>query len=184
MMPAQLQPKHRTGTRPCPTLILGVGNILLRDEGVGVRVVQAMEQIGLPPDVELFDGATAGLDLLNVLAGRRQVIVIDAIEGHSEPGTVLRLTPDDLVPRTGQSISLHEIGVLETLSVAKQLGIAPQDVIVFGVKPQEVGCGLDLSPGIARLVPGIIELVLRELGNDTGNDTRVNVPRHAKERED
>ena len=167
-MPTQSPLRHRTPTRPCPILVLGVGNILLRDEGVGVRVVEAMEQLALPPGVELLDGATAGLDLLDALADRGKVIVIDAVEGDSKPGTVLRLTPEDLVPRDAQSISLHEIGVLETLSAAKQLGIAPQEVIIFGVKPHEVGCGLDLSPEMARLVPEIVALVLAELGDGTG----------------
>jgi len=177
-MPLQTQPRCQTRTLPCPTLVLGVGNILLRDEGVGVRVVEAMGQLELPPGVELVDGATAGLDLLDLLADRGKVIVIDAIEGDSEPGTVLRLRLEDLVPRDGQSISLHEIGVLETLAVAGQLGIAPRDVIVFGVKPHNVGCGLDLTPEIAGRVPEIVELVLAELGNNT----RVEPSRHAQER--
>ena len=162
-MPSQAQQCARTRTRPCPNLVLGVGNILLRDEGVGVRVVEAMAEMELPPDVELFDGATAGLDLLDVMADRRRVIVIDAVEGDTAPGTVLRLGPEDLVPRDGGGVSLHEIGLLEALTLAKRLGIAPQEVIVLGVKPQDVECGLELSPEIARLVPEIIELVLAEL---------------------
>ena len=179
-MPTQTRSSYPTHTRPCPTLVLGVGNILLRDEGVGVRVVEAMRQMKLPPGVELLDGATAGLDLLDALADRRKIIIIDAIEGDSEPGTVLRLTPDDLAPRSGPSISLHEIGLLEALVVAKQLGIAPQVVTIFGVKPHDVAWGLDLSPETARLVPEIVEWVLTELGSET----KVDVSRHAEERED
>jgi hydrogenase maturation protease len=144
-------------------LILGLGNILLRDEGVGVRVVQAMELLDLPPEVELFDGATAGLDLLDVLGERRQVIVIDAIEGDIEPGTVLRLAPEDLAPREGRGVSLHELGFMETLTVAKRLGIAPQQVTVFGIKPRDVSWGLELSPEIDRLVPDVVKHVLAEL---------------------
>lgn len=146
-----------------PILVLGLGNILLRDEGVGVRVVEAMQDIELPPDVELFDGATAGLDLLDVLADRRTVIVIDAVEGDSPPGTVLRLHPDDLLPGDGPGVSLHETGLMETLAVARQLGTAPPEVIVFGIRPQEVGYGLTLSPPIAGLVPRIVELIVAEL---------------------
>lgn len=154
---------RRTRSRPCPILVLGLGNILLRDEGVGVRVVEAMEGINLPPGVEILDGATAGLDLLDVLADRRKVIVIDAIGGDSEPGTVLRLNSEDLAPRNGQVVSLHQIGLLETLAAARQLDIAPDEVIVLGVTPRDVGCGLALSPQTARLVPRIIEFVLAEL---------------------
>ena len=98
-MLAQTEHSSEAQTRPCPTLVLGLGNVLLRDEGVGVRVVQALERVILPPDVEVFDGATAGVDLLDVLADRRKVVVINAIAGDSPPGTVLRLTPADLAPR-------------------------------------------------------------------------------------
>ena len=157
------KPLPPSATVRCPVLILGVGNILLRDEGVGVRVVQAMEQMELPPGVELFDGATAGLDLLDTLADRRRVIIIDAVEGDSEPGTVFRLSPEDLLPRANAGVSLHEIGLLETLTVAKRMGVAPREIVVIGVKPKEVNCGLDLSPEIARLVPEIIELIVAEL---------------------
>jgi hydrogenase maturation protease len=176
-MLTQTEQNRRARARPCPILILGVGNILLRDEGVGVRVVEAMEPLALPPEVELFDGATAGLDLVDVLADRCKVIVVDAIDGDSDPGTVLRLTPEDLVPQRDRGVSLHEIGVLETLTVAKQLGVAPQETIIFGVKPHDVGCGLDLSPEMTRIVPRIIGLVLAELENGT----RADVSRHAIE---
>ncbi len=160
-MLSQTKPTCRTCTRP--TLVLGLGNILLRDEGVGVRVVGAMEGMDLSAEVELFDGATAGLDLLDVLADRRKVIVIDAIDGRHKPGTVLRLGSDDLAPRASADVSLHEIGLIEVLAAAKQLGIAPEEVVILGVKPKEVGYGLTLSAEIGGLVPKIIDLVLAEL---------------------
>ena len=163
----QLDP---TRSKPCPTLVLGLGNILLRDEGVGVRVVQAMEGVELPRDVELFDGATAGFDLVEILADRRKVIVIDAIEGDSEPGTVLRLSPEELAPRDSQNVSLHEIGVLEALRMVRHIGTPPDEVVIFGVKPKEVSCGLELSPEIDRLVPEIIELVMADLPRPTSAD--------------
>ena len=162
-MTPQTQPCLGTRTRPCPLLVLGVGNILLRDEGIGVRVVEAMEQVELPPEVELFDGATAGLDLLDAIADRQKVIIIDAIDGNSGPGTVIRLGLDDLAARMDPQVSLHEIGLLETLAVARQLGIAPQEVVVIGVRPKDVSSGLSLSPQIAGLVPEIVKLVLAEL---------------------
>ena len=80
-----------------PILVLGIGNILLRDEGVGVRVIERMLKMRLPDNVELVDGGTAGADLLDVLAERKKVIVIDAVQADCEPGTVLKFTADDLV---------------------------------------------------------------------------------------
>lgn len=162
MLPQMAEP-CRTPEQTCPILVLGLGNILLRDEGVGVRVVETMQRMDLPPNVEVFDGATAGLDLLDVLARRRKVIVVDAIEGDCAPGTVLRLGPEDLAPRDGQGISLHEIGLLETLTLARCLGVAVGEVVIIGVKPKDVSWGLSLSPEIARLVPEIVQLVLENL---------------------
>ena len=158
--------KDRSPDRPggcAPTLVLGLGNILLRDEGVGVRVIEAMQKVNLPPDVELFDGATAGLDLLDVLADRRKVIVIDAMDAKAASGTVARLRPDDLAPQGSAGLSLHEIGLLETLEAGKRLGICPEEVVILGIKPKDLSCGLELSPEIAELVPRIVDMVLAEL---------------------
>jgi len=166
MVQTQVQTRSDSRTDRCPTLVLGVGNILLRDEGIGVRVVEAMAREGAPDGVELFDGATAGLDLLDALAGRRKVIVIDALDADCEPGTVLRLEPEELAPHPAQSVSVHDIGLMETLVVARQLGIAPESVVILGVRPAEVDCGLELSPQIAALVPRIVELVRAELESD------------------
>ncbi len=146
-----------------PILVLGIGNILLRDEGVGVRVIEQMQKLRLPDDVELVDGGTAGADLLDVLAERRKVIVIDAVQANCEPGTVLRFTADDLVRPDGVGMSLHELGLGEALTMTKQLGCAPEDVVVFGIKPKDLGCGLELSEEIAASVPKVVKLVLAEI---------------------
>ena len=160
---SETDPTRRTCARPCPVLVLGLGNILLRDEGVGVRVIEAMERLELPASVELFDGATAGLDLLDALAERRKVIVVDAIDGDCEPGTVLRLGPEDVLPQGGVGASLHEIGLMETLAAARELGIAPQEVVILGVKPKDVRYGLALSPEVGGLVTRIVDRVMAEL---------------------
>ena len=144
-------------------LVLGIGNILLRDEGVGVRVIEQMQTMHLPDDVELVDGGTAGADLLDVLAERRKVIVIDAVQADCEPGTVLQFTADDLVRPEGVGMSLHELGLGEALTMTRHLGCSPKDVVVFGIKPKDIGCGLELSEEIAASVPKVIELVLAEI---------------------
>jgi hydrogenase maturation protease len=146
-----------------PILILGIGNILLRDEGVGVRVIEQMQTMRLPDDVELVDGGTAGADLLDVLAERRKVIVIDAVQADCEPGSVLRFTAEDLVQPDGVGMSLHELGLGEALTMTRQLGCAPEEVIVFGIKPKDLRCGLELSEEIAASVAKVVELVLAEI---------------------
>ena len=158
-----------------PILVLGIGNILLRDEGVGVRVIEQMQKIRLPGDVELVDGGTAGADLMDVLADRRKVIVIDAVQADCEAGTVLRFTADDIArPRPLHKggarpdeigMSLHKLGLREALTMTKKLGCALEDVVVFGIKPKDISCGLELSEEIATSVPKVIELVLQEIAN-------------------
>ena len=147
-----------------PILVLGIGNILLRDEGVGVRVIERMRAADLPKGVELVDGGTAGADLLDVLAERRKVIIVDAVQADCEPGTVVRFGADDLARPEREGISLHELGLYEALMMTEKLGCAPEEIVVFGVKPKEVGYGLELTKEIEAIVPDIIELVLTEIG--------------------
>ncbi|MFH1087404.1 MAG: HyaD/HybD family hydrogenase maturation endopeptidase [Chloroflexota bacterium] len=144
-------------------LILGVGNVLLRDEGVGVRVVEAMEGIRLPDNVELLDGGTASVDLLDSLVDRDRVIIVDCVRGGGEPGTVYRLSPKDMAMQAQAITSLHQVGLLEALALAEGLGCAPREVTIFGIEPREISWGLELTPQVAAAVPGVIELVLREL---------------------
>ncbi|MGB2807133.1 MAG: HyaD/HybD family hydrogenase maturation endopeptidase [Sedimentisphaerales bacterium] len=146
-----------------PILILGIGNILLRDEGVGVRVIEQMQKIPLPDDVELVDGGTAGADLLDVLAERKKVIVIDAVQADCEPGIVLRFSADDLTRPNGNGMSLHELGLGEALTMTKQLGCEPKEVVVFGIKPMDISCGLELSEEISSSVLKVVDLVLAEI---------------------
>ena len=148
-----------------PILVLGIGNILLRDEGVGVRVIEQLQKIHLPEDVELIDGGTAGADLLDVLAERKKVIVIDAVQADCKPGTVLRFTAEDLTRPDRAGISLHELGLGEALTMARQLGCAPEDVVIFGIKSRDISCGLELSEEIKASVPKVVELVLAEIAN-------------------
>lgn len=147
---------------PRGVLILGIGNILLRDEGVGVRTIEAMAGLALPDDVELMDGGTSGVDLADELAGRRKLIVIDAVHSEHPAGTVLRFGPQDLVADEHPQMSLHELGLMETLTMARTFGCCPKDVVIFGVQPQTTESGLDMSQTIRDVLPRLIELVLAE----------------------
>jgi hydrogenase maturation protease len=157
-------------------LILGIGNILLKDEGIGVHVIQAMADqvakgtLSLSEDVELVDGGTFGIDLLDTLANRRKVIVIDAVQADAAPGTVFRFTAADLARRETADLSLHQVGLCETLAMARQLGCAPEEVVIFGIVPATLESGLELSPQVAAVVPKVVELVLAELKNSPGTE--------------
>ena len=146
-----------------PTLILGIGNILMRDDGVGVRVVEELARCELPEGVELLDGGTAGADLVDALADRPKVIVVDAIDAGAEPGAVYRFTDADLREGAAGPLSLHEFGLLETLRMAEQLGCAPGRVVILGIQPRTVAPGLELSPEIAAALPAVLRAVLEEV---------------------
>jgi hydrogenase maturation protease len=146
-----------------PILILGIGNILLRDEGVGVRVVEKLADLDLPDHVEIVDGGTAGADLLDVIADRSKLIVVDAVDIDSEPGAVVRFTDAQPLNRSHKQMSLHELGIIETIQMTKQLGCPPEKVVFFGIKPADLTPGLDLSPTVADSVDIVIEQLLKEI---------------------
>lgn len=146
-----------------PILVLGIGNILLSDEGIGVRVIEQMQTISIPEDVELVDGGTSGVDLLDILADRDKVIVIDAVDTDCRPGTVLRFGIDHLMQNDQPCISMHEVGIAETVMMTEQLGCAPKEVIVFGIQPQKIECGLELSTALKPVVQEVVKLILNEL---------------------
>jgi hydrogenase maturation protease len=166
--------RERTGESPRPPiLILGIGNILLRDEGIGVRVIEAMRQVKLPDNVELLDGGTASMMLLDSLSNREQVIVIDAVKGGNAPGTLYRFTPAEISGRREMITSLHEIGLLESLAMVECLDNAPQEVTIYGIEPKEMGLGLELSSEVAAAIPRVVELILGEFGRTAASGSRL-----------
>jgi hydrogenase maturation protease len=146
-----------------PILVLGIGNILLHDEGIGVYVVERIKEVGVPGYVELLDGGTAGADLLDHICDRQKVIVVDAMDADIEPGAILRFTADDLACGSNRSISLHEFGIADTLAMARQLKCSPFEVIIIGIKPKDLTPGVGLSGEIQQIVPRIIDAVFAEM---------------------
>jgi len=146
------------------TLILGLGNILLQDEGVGVRVIEAMREIPLPAGIELLDGGTASQDMIFALAGRCVLIVIDAVQADQEPGAIFRFNPRDLSLNHDASLSVHQMGFLEALHMAELVPHgAPQQVVMYGIQPDKLGWGLELSPAVADAVPRVVGLIRNEI---------------------
>lgn len=147
-------------------LILGIGNILLRDEGIGVRVIEYLQQNkSFPEDVELVDGGTAGADLIDVLSDRHLVIIIDAVDFDAPAGTILRFTPEHWLSRQQNVLSLHDLDIPQTLAMTQLIGCAPKKVISLGIVPKTVKPGMELSEELAILVPVIAEQILKEIRN-------------------
>lgn len=148
------------------TLVLGIGNILLGDEGIGVRVVEQLQNTNLKKQADLIDGGTAGADLLDVIADRHKVIVVDATDAGAEPGTIFRLLPEDIESRAEAAISLHDVGIAETLLMTRQLGCEPDEVVIFGVQPKDISCSTELSPPIRAVIHELIDMIKHEISGN------------------
>jgi len=144
-------------------LVLGVGNILLSDEGIGVRVVEELlRRYTFPPNVDLIDGGTASLQLLPLIEEADHLIVVDAVEGGAPPGTILRAERQEGGIGVPEKTSLHEVGLLEVLSLAELHSRCPPTVIV-GIQPKDLSPSLSLSPELEASIPRAIEAVIAEL---------------------
>jgi len=143
------------------TLIVGMGNLLYKDEGVGVHVIHEMQKMPLPPHIELLDIGTFTMDLLSYLEGVKKLIVVDAMKAGGEIGTIYRCKSEDLMPKDQKPISLHEIGLLESLKMAKKMGF-DMETVVIGVEPKIFEWGMELSDEVKASIPKIIEAVLKE----------------------
>lgn len=151
------------------TLVLGVGNLLLTDDGVGVRVVQRLlETHSLPEEVQVVDGGTCGLDLLPFLVGVEKLIVVDAANLGQPPGTIRRMAGEEVPVFLSQKLSPHEINLPELLFSAKLTDIYPPEVVVLGIQPQSLETSLDLTPPVAARVDELVARVLEEIDGREG----------------
>lgn len=146
------------------TLILGVGNLLLSDEGVGVRAIEALEQrFVFPPGVTLQDGGTSGMELLEVMASRALIIVVDAVKSDSAPGSLFMLEDDDVPAFFSQRLSPHQLGLADVLMALRLTDEFPQRLVLLGIEPESLAPGMALTPTVARAMEGAIAQVVRLL---------------------
>ncbi len=146
------------------TLVLGVGNILLSDEGVGVHVIRLLrERYRFPREVEILDGGTLSLDLLPYVENAGRLLVVDAVQMDAPPGTVARLEGEQVPAVLNLKYSPHQAGLSDLLAAARLLGRSPAEVVLWGVQPASLEVGLELSPIVAAQVENLIRNVLAEL---------------------
>ena len=148
------------------TLVLGVGNLLMADEGVGIQVIQRLqESASLPETVQVLDGGTLGMDLLYYLEGTRRLLIIDAVETGCEPGTVIRLENDEVPAHLSAKMSPHQVGIPDMLFAAKLRDLYPEKIVLLGVQPESLEPSLDLSPTVSVLLEPLVQQVITELAN-------------------
>jgi hydrogenase maturation protease len=153
------------------TLVVGVGNTLLSDEGVGVVIAKKLMDEKLPAGVEVYDAGCALSDVLIGFDEVEQVIIIDAVRGSGKPGDVYRIDLDELEGCGGRSsyaTSLHEIGVLESIGMAKLAGLRAAKITIIGIEPEKLEVGDELSDTIKSKLPAIMSLVCNKIKHSVG----------------
>lgn len=152
-----------------PILILGLGNPLQGDDGIGCAVAEELLRRTLPDDVECIEAGTPGVGLVNLIQGRRRVILVDAAKMGRTPGEVLRLTARDIESETAhRSVSLHSAGISDALALARALQIELPEIICLGIEPLLVDWQPSLSAPVRAALPQVIQAVLNEVGANHG----------------
>jgi hydrogenase maturation protease len=144
-------------------VVLGIGNILSRDEGVGVHAVRALEAQYEPPAgnqhfaaVDFVDGGTLGLNLLSLVEEASHLLVLDAVDAHRPPGTVITLAQSEVPRFTGIKLSQHQVTFQELLGLASVRDKFPPNLVLIGIQPADIATGLELSTTVAAALPEVL----------------------------
>lgn len=155
-----------------PAIVLGIGNILLSDEGAGVRAIEALRQhFEFSADVEVIDGGTSAMELLDDLSHAKLLIVVDAVKAGRPPASVVHLSGDEVPVFFRSKLSPHQIGLSDVLASLELLGEAPQETIIVGIQPVTLSLGMELSSEIRAILPEVLEMVVGDL-RDHGFEVR------------
>jgi hydrogenase maturation protease len=145
-------------------LVVGLGNILLRDEGVGVRLVERFaERFELPSEVEVLDGGTSGMELIHSIAGRDALIVCDAVVSDKPPGSLTRIAGEELPASFRTRLSPHQLGLSDLLATLRLLEQAPRHIALIGIAPQRLDLGTELSPRVESALEEALALLIAEI---------------------
>lgn len=145
-------------------LVLGVGNILLSDEGAGSKAVEELKRrFALPEGVEVIDGGTLGIELLPYLDNRSHLFIIDAVQSGKGPGTTVRIYLEDPPAYFRTKISPHQIGLSELLAVAAMTDNLPEDIVLFGVEPEKLDTSMQMSNAVSASIDSLVDMVVVEL---------------------
>lgn len=159
-MIAEIPPTPRRGR----LTVLGVGNVLCTDDGLGpAAVAQLSRNFECEDRVEIADGGTLGLSLLPLLEDTDHVIVVDAIRFDQPPGTLVRLEGEDVLPAVRTRLSVHQVGVADLLDAAKLRQKLPRTTILLGLVPDAIELGVELSEPVRAALPRLVEAVAAEV---------------------
>ncbi len=152
-----------SGSQP-RILVMGVGSILMMDEGIGIRAVEELEKrYRFPENVEILDGGTSGIELLSYISGKDYLIIIDAIKSGKQPGTVLRVEGEDVPAQFLTRISPHQLGISDLLAAATLTDEIPKKLVLFGIEPKEIVMVIGLSDEVRASMAHLVGVVVDEL---------------------
>jgi len=159
------------------TLVLGIGNLLLQDEGAGVRAVEEFARnYAIPEGVELLDGGTSGIELLHYIQGRDTLIIIDVVKMGTRPGTTFRIEGEEVPALFQKKISPHQLGLSDLLATALLTGQLPGKVVLLGIEPKSVDTGLEMSAEIVGNLGQLADMIASELIS-SGLEVEARLPR-------
>lgn len=155
---------------------MGLGNILLRDEGIGVHIIKTLiESYDVPENVHLIDGGTMGLDLLPFIEGMDKVLIIDAVNLDKEPGTIEIIENDDIPSFIGTKISIHQIGLPDVLAASRLLEITPAWTTLVGIQPESIETGLEMTGALKNNFKRLLDTAIKILSG-WGFDIKERIP--------
>lgn len=143
-------------------LVVGVGNILLGDEGVGVHTIKELQKLKLPGNVEILDMGVATFPLVSYIVGKKKVIIIDAVRGGGKVGEIYRLSLDEVKRHRSGFFSLHEMGITDILDTLEYKEIS-RKIVIIGIEPGQIRWGIGLSPILNEKLPEIVKCILKEI---------------------
>ena len=155
----------RTTDHPQRIAVIGVGNLLLKDEGVGIHVIKALQKTPLKDakGLTIVDGGTCP-DIFYLLPEEiDKLIIVDAVRGGDEPGTIYRFNPKDITCKREIITSVHQLGIWESLINIENAEVNPKEIVIIGVEPKEIEWGLEISSELQKKVPQVIDLVMKEI---------------------
>lgn len=144
------------------TIIIGIGNILLQDDGVGVHVIEQLENEKLPSTIELVDGGTSTLDTLGFFLDYKKVIVVDCLKAGLQPGTIYKIKPEDIKNYKKENLSIHDVQILDVVKMANMMDKYPE-VVIFGIEPEKISLNLEMTETMISKIPEIIFNIKKEL---------------------
>jgi hydrogenase maturation protease len=143
--------------------VMGIGNILMQDEGIGVHIIRELEKYNFNPDIALIDGGNMGMDLLSFFDDHDKMIIVDAVDFEEAPGFIDTIENDDILTLFTTKMSLHHLGLKDVLSYAKLLDRTPEDLCLIGIQPEKIEFDMQLSKNINSKINELTQMVLKKL---------------------